>query len=153
MDDVTPHRSEVGINPVAHRWPLRVYYEDTDAAGVVYYANYLKFAERARSEMLHAAGLDQIRIRDEDDVVFAVRACNADYRRPARLGETVVVETVVDKVGGASIGLCQRVVRDGEVLVEMIVTLVCMHGDGRATRIPAKVRETLSAMAVPTKEV
>ncbi len=147
MDDVRTADART-----VHSWPLRVYYEDTDAAGVVYYANYLKFAERARTEMLHDAGLDQLRIMADDDVVFAVRACNADYLRPARLGEMVAVHTAVEKVGGASITLRQSVVRDGEVLVVMKITLVCMHSDGRATRIPARVRETLQAMTDSTKE-
>lgn len=136
----------------AHIWPLRVYYEDTDAAGVVYYANYLKFAERARSELLYAHGLDQIRIRDEQDVVFAVRACNADYMRPARLGDEIAVETTVEKIGGASIVLRQAIVKDGVNLVVMQITLVCMHSDGRATRIPQEVRAVLQAMAETTKE-
>ena len=147
MDDVRP----ADVRTV-HSWPLRVYYEDTDAAGVVYYANYLRFAERARTEMLHDVGLDQLRIMADDDVVFAVRACNADYLRPARLGEMVAVQTAVEKVGGASITLRQSVVRDGEELVIMKITLVCMHSDGRATRIPARVRETLQAMTDSTKE-
>jgi len=135
-----------------HRWPLRVYYEDTDAAGVVYYANYLKFAERARTEMLHQAGIDQMRLRNEADVVFVVRACNADYQKPARLGDTVTVETAVEKIGGAAIVLRQNVVKDGVNLVVMQITLVCMHSDGRATRIPTEVRAVLQTMAEPTKE-
>jgi acyl-CoA thioester hydrolase len=135
-----------------HAWPLRVYYEDTDAAGVVYYANYLKFAERARTEMLHEAGIDQMRLRDEGDVVFAVRACNADYLRPARLGDSIAVETAVEKIGGASIVLRQNVVKDGVNLVVMQITLVCMHSDGRATRIPQEVRAVLRSMAETTKE-
>ena len=137
---------------VAHAWPLRVYYEDTDAAGVVYYANYLKFAERARTEVLFAAGIDQMRLREQDDVVFAVRACNADYRRPARLGDMIAVETVVEKIGGASMVLRQTIVKDGVNLVVMQITLVCMHSDGRATRIPEQVRAVLQSMAETTKE-
>ena len=135
-----------------HTWPLRVYYEDTDAAGVVYYANYLKFAERARTEMLHEANIDQMRLRDEQGVVFAVRACNADYQKPAKLGDEIVVETTVEKVGGASIVLRQSVLKDGVNLVVMQITLVCMHSDGRATRIPQEVRAVLQPMATTTKE-
>ena len=135
-----------------HTWPLRVYYEDTDAAGVVYYANYLKFAERARTEMLHQANIDQMRLRDEHGVVFAVRACNADYQKPARLGDEIVVETAVGKVGGASIALRQSVMKDGVNLVVMQITLVCMNSDGRATRIPQEVRAVLQPMATTTKE-
>ena len=135
-----------------HTWPLRVYYEDTDAAGVVYYANYLKFAERARTEVLYAHGIDQMRLRDVDDVVFAVRACNAEYLRPARLGDMISVETAVEKIGGASIVLRQNIVKDGVNLVVMQITLVCMHSDGRATRIPQQVRAVLQSMAETTKE-
>lgn len=147
MDD---HRA--ATIQAAHAWPLRVYYEDTDAAGVVYYANYLKFAERARTEVLFAAGIDQMRLREQDDVVFAVRACNADYRRPARLGDMIAVETVVEKIGGASMVLRQTIVKDGVNLVVMQITLVCMHSDGRATRIPEQVRAVLQSMAETTKE-
>ena len=147
MDD--HHAATIGV---PHSWPLRVYYEDTDAAGVVYYANYLKFAERARTEVLYAAGIDQMRLRDEDDVVFAVRACNADYLRPARLGDMIAVETAVEKIGGASILLRQTIVKDGVNLVVMQITLVCMHSDGRATRIPQQVRGLLQSMAETTKE-
>ena len=129
----------------AHSHPVRVYYEDTDAAGIVYYANYLKFAERARTEMLRDMGFDQIRIRDEDDAAFAVRACSVDYRRPARFDDALVVHTEVEKVGGASIGLVQTVTREGEVLVVMHVTLVCIRRDGRAGRVPANVRRALDA--------
>ena len=147
MDD---HRAAT-IGAV-HTWPLRVYYEDTDVAGVVYYANYLKFAERARTEVLFAAGIDQMRLRDEEDVVFAVRACNADYLRPARLGDLIAVETSVEKIGGASFVLRQTVVKDGVNLVVMQITLVCMHGDGRATRVPEEVRAVLQSMTETTKE-
>ena len=151
MDDQSPIEAAKDAH-VVHSWPLRVYYEDTDAAGVVYYANYLKFAERARTELLHQAGLDQMHIKAEDDVVFAVRACNADYLRPARLGDLIAVRTAIEKVGGASITLRQSVVCDDVELVVMRITLVCMHSDGRATRIPARVHGVLQALAESTKE-
>ena len=151
MDDQRPIEAAKDAH-VVHSWPLRVYYEDTDAAGVVYYANYLKFAERARTELLHQADLDQMRIKAEEDVVFAVRACNADYLRPARLGDLIDVRTAIEKVGGASITLRQSVVRGDLELVVMRITLVCMHSDGRATRIPARVRGVLQALAESTKE-
>jgi acyl-CoA thioester hydrolase len=136
-----------------HAYPVRVYYEDTDAAGIVYYANYLKFAERARTEMLRDMGFDQIRIRDEDDAAFAVRACSVDYKSPARLDDALVVHTGVEKVGGASIGLLQTVTRDQQMLVVMHITLVCIRRDGRAGRVPANVRRALEAMMNSLKEV
>jgi acyl-CoA thioester hydrolase len=131
---------------MVHIHPIRVYYEDTDTAGIVYYANYLKFAERARTEMLRDMGFDQVRIRDEEDASFAVRACNAEYLKPARLDDALTVETEVEKVGGASIGLVQTVKRGEDVLVVMRVTLVCIRRDGRAGRVPAGVRAALEAV-------
>jgi acyl-CoA thioester hydrolase len=147
MDDGRAHRV------MTHTHPVRVYYEDTDAAGIVYYANYLKFAERARTEMLRDMGFDQKRIREEDDVAFAVRACNTEYLRPARFDDALTVETEVEKVGGASIGLVQTVKRGDEVLVVMHVTLVCIRADGRAGRVPAAVRAALEAAIKSTNEV
>ena len=132
--------------PKTHVLPLRVYYEDTDAAGVVYYANYLKFAERARTEMLVEAGFGQRQIKDEDGVVFAVRAAEVDYRLPAFLDERIEVHTSVAKVGGASITLDQIVKRDGVNLVAMKITLVCIRNDWRAGRVPQRVRDVLESM-------
>lgn len=136
-----------------HSHPIRVYYEDTDAAGVVYYANYLKFAERARSEMLRELGFDQVLIRQEDDVAFAVRTCNAEYLRPARLDDALTVETEIEKVGGATIELVQTVKRGEETLVVMRVTLVCIRSDGRAGRVPAAVRAAFEGMVRSANEV
>jgi acyl-CoA thioester hydrolase len=147
MDDARASR------PMTHRHPIRVYYEDTDAAGIVYYANYLKFAERARSEMLRDLGFDQVRIRAEDDVAFAVRACNVDYLRPARLDDALMVETEIEKVGGASIRLVQTVEREGVVLVVMLVTLVCIRSDGRPGRVPARIRAAFEGMVRSVDEV
>src|SRR5712671_6087187 len=86
-----------------HRFGLRVYYEDTDAGGVVYYANYLKFAERARTEMLRHVGFEQEALRRTTGRVFAVRHCSADYLAPARLDDELVVETRLTALGGASL--------------------------------------------------
>jgi acyl-CoA thioester hydrolase len=147
MDDIVASRPGTYVHPV------RVYYEDTDTAGIVYYANYLKFAERARTEMLRALGFDQVRIRAEADVAFAVRACNIEYLRPARLDEALTVETEVTKVGGASIGLIQTVKRGAETLVAMDVTLVCIRADGKAGRVPADVRAALDAVSTAVNGV
>jgi acyl-CoA thioester hydrolase len=130
----------------AHVWPLRVYYEDTDAAGVVYYANYLKFAERARTEMLVDAGFGQRQIKEENGVVFAVRMAEVDYRLPAFLDEQIEIHTSVAKVGGASIVLDQIVKRADINLVAMKITLVCIRNDWRAGRVPQRVRDVLESM-------
>jgi len=151
MDDARA-RTE-GVRPMIHTHPIRVYYEDTDAAGIVYYANYLKFAERARTEMLRHMGFDQVRIREQDDAAFAVRSCSAEYLKPARFDDALTVETEVEKVGGASVGLVQTVKRGEDVLVVMRVTLVCMRADGRAGRVPADVRAALEAAINSRNEV
>ena len=143
MDNVRAKRA-------VHVHRLRVYYEDTDAAGVVYYANYLRFAERARTEMLRDRGFDQVQIRDDEDIVFAVRACHVDYLRPSRLDDELEIHTEVEKVGGASIGIVQIVKRGDEVITEMRVALVCIRHDGRPVRIPARVR---SALADPISQL
>ncbi|MDE3029439.1 MAG: tol-pal system-associated acyl-CoA thioesterase, partial [Paracoccaceae bacterium] len=122
-----------------HSFALRVYYEDTDLAGIVYYANYLKFIERARSEMVRALGVDQVALKAEAGVVFAVRSLTADYLSPARFDDALAVETDVVSVGGARIVLDQAVLRGTERLFEARVTLVCVGVTG-ATRIPADVR-------------
>ncbi len=118
-----------------HRHPVRVYYEDTDAAGIVYYANYLKFVERARTEWLRDLGLDHRTLEERHGVRFAVRRCVVDYRRPARLDDLLTVETRVVAASGARLVLEQRVLRDGEPLAVVEVTLVALDRDLRPVRI------------------
>ena len=130
---------------MTHKFPLRVYYEDTDLAGIVYYANYLKFIERGRSEMLRDRGIDQGAIRQEDGVVFAVRRVEADYLKPALFDDELVVESAVKSVGGARIELTQNVMRDGAILFSSTVTIVALSTDGRPARLPAKVRLALGS--------
>jgi acyl-CoA thioester hydrolase len=129
-----------------HRFPIRVYYEDTDLAGIVYYANYLKFIERARTEFVRELGIDQGRLRDETGIVFAVRRIEADYLSPARFDDVLVAETVVEALSPARIVLVQRVSRDGALLFDARVTLVALGPDGRAARLPAEVRAALTGM-------
>ena len=127
-----------------HLLAVRVYYEDTDLAGIVYYANYLKFIERGRSEWIASLGLDQMDLRDRTGVVFAVRRVEADYLRAARFGDDLVVETRLSSLGGARIGVEQTIRRRGELVFQADVTLVCMSADGVAQRIPAEVRARLT---------
>lgn len=124
--------------------PIRVYYEDTDAAGIVFYGNYLKFAERGRTELLRHIGMENSDITARDGTAFAVRSCAIDYLRSAHLDDLLQVETRIAEIGGASMMLDQNVTRDGEVITEMRVRLVCMvvEGErkGRASRLPDDVR-------------
>jgi acyl-CoA thioester hydrolase len=123
---------------------VKVYYEDTDLAGIVYYANYLKFIERARTEWVGSLGVDQTVLKAEQGIVFAVRRVEADYLRPAKFGDDLVVETTLQTLGGARIVLEQVVMRGGERVFASVVTLVCMGEDGLAARLPAEVRARLS---------
>ena len=127
-----------------HEFPIRVYYEDTDLAGIVYYANYLKFIERARTEWVRGLGIDQGHLRAEAGIVFAVRRIEADYLRPAKFDDELTVITRPEAVTGARIILEQVVLRRGEPLFQAQVTLVCLTVSGHAVRIPAELRRKLA---------
>ncbi|MCP3972791.1 MAG: tol-pal system-associated acyl-CoA thioesterase [Rhodobacteraceae bacterium] len=128
-----------------HDFTCRVYYEDTDLAGIVYYANYLKFIERARTEYVRELGVDQGRLKAEDDIVFAVRRVEADYLVPARFDDVLRVETTVQAVTVARIVLGQDVIRGDTVLFRSVVTLVALTDSGRPARIPAELRRSMGA--------
>ena len=130
-----------------HSFVLRVYYEDTDLAGIVYYANYLKFIERARTEWVRGLGVDQVALRADHGLVFAVRRIEADYLKPAHFDEELQVETSDIAVTGARITLEQCVSRGAERLFVAQITLVCLTDAGHPARIPAALRQKLSATA------
>ena len=130
-----------------HVYPVRVYYEDTDVGGVVYYANYLKFAERARTEMLRLIGFPHAEMMERDGRALAVRRCEADYIRPARFDDSLEVHTGSIDLEAASLWIDQRVKRDGDDLVVLRVRLACIGQDGRPARLPARLRTALMALA------
>ncbi|MEO1638379.1 MAG: tol-pal system-associated acyl-CoA thioesterase [Pseudomonadota bacterium] len=125
---------------MTHRFPIRVYYEDTDLAGIVYYANYLKFIERARSEWVRALGIDQVAMRDEG-LVFAVRRVEADYLAPARYDDELIVETTMRPGSGVRMVVQQDVTRGAELLFSAEVTIICMTPEGAVARLPAAIRQ------------
>lgn len=129
---------------MAHSFAVKVYYEDTDLAGIVYYANYLKFIERARTEWVASLGVDQMALKAREGIVFAVRRVEADFLRPAKFGDDLLVETAVQSLGGARIVLEQVVLRGGERLFVAVVTLVCLTEDGHAARLPVDLRARLA---------
>jgi acyl-CoA thioester hydrolase len=129
-----------------HVYPLRVYYEDTDTGGVVYYANYLKFAERARTEMLRALGVPHSGMMKEDGLAFAVRRCEVEYLRPAHLDDALEVHTSNLTLEAASLWADQVVKRAEEDLVRMRLRLACINGAGRPARLPDAVRSALRPM-------
>jgi len=128
---------------VSHRFDLRVYYEDTDLAGIVYYANYLKYIERGRCEWVRALGVDQGALKSGQGLVFAVRRVEADYLRPAKFDDQLVVTTECLRLGTARIELRQQVLRADQVLFVAVVTLVCLLDTGRPGRVPAVLRAAL----------
>ncbi|HZK89977.1 MAG TPA: tol-pal system-associated acyl-CoA thioesterase [Stellaceae bacterium] len=134
---------------VSHSFPLRVYYEDTDAAGMVYHANYLKFAERGRSEMLRGLGFGHRRLAGEDGIGFAVRRCSVDYLVPARLEDALTVDTTLAGIGGATLALRQQIRRDGELLVDLDILVACIGRDGRPRRLPSALRAVLAEPRAP----
>lgn len=124
------------------QWPVRVYYEDTDAGGVVYYANYLRFMERARTEWLRSLGFEQDRLRDETGLVFAVRSVQVDYLRPARFNDALTVSAKVVSRGRASLSFVQEIHKTAvdDVLCSGVVKIVSLDAESfRPRPIPASV--------------
>ena len=119
-----------------HRFALTVYFEDTDTAGIVYYANYLKFMERARSDMLRAAGIDQRGAMERGEGVYAVAEANIRYLRPARLGDDLLIRSTLVQVRAASVVIRQLVFRGEEPIAEGRITAAFLTLDGRPTRQP-----------------
>lgn len=127
---------------MTHKLDIRVYYEDTDMAGIVYYANYLRYIERARSDWVRGLGIDQLAMK-EDGQVFVVRRVEADYLASAHLDDELVVETEVLQVTGARLIMDQVVKRGGEALFHAIVTVVVVNEGGQVARMPANIRQLL----------
>ncbi len=127
---------------MTHQFPIRVYYEDTDLAGIVYYANYLKFIERARSEWVREMGIDQVQMK-ADGFVFAVRRVEADYIAPAHYDDQLVVESRMDQPSGARVVFHQDVKRGDVTLFSAAVTVVCLTSTGAVARLPAAIRQSV----------
>lgn len=127
---------------MTHRMTVRVYYEDTDMAGVVYYANYLKFIERGRSEWVRSLGIDQVKLKDEQGIVFPVRRVEADYFAPARLDDLLEVASTPVESSASRLVLLQEVFRGETRLFSARVTLVAVGADFRPTRLPEALKVT-----------
>lgn len=128
---------------MTHSFGLRVYYEDTDLAGIVYYANYLRFIERARTEWVRQLGVDQVRLKADSGLVFVVRRIEADYLRPARFDDMLQVDTRLTAMTGARLHLVQDVLRGEERLFAAQVVLVCLADSGQPARLPPGIRRIL----------
>lgn len=128
---------------MTHKFTLRVYYEDTDLAGIVYYANYLRYIERARSEAVREVGVDQWAMK-QDGLVFVVRQVVADYLVPAKFDDVLTVETKTTALKGATMQMFQSVTRDEQVLFTADVRVAFMTTAGKPTRFPAVIRQQLA---------
>ena len=140
----TPYRG--GFVGNEHRFALSVYFEDTDAYGIVYYANYLKFMERARSDMIRAVGVDQAAELRASGSAYAVVDVHIRYRRPARLGDDLLVVSQVEQVRASSVDIQQRVMRGPELLTDARVTAAFLDGNGRPRRQPKDWVERFKAI-------
>jgi len=138
--------SQSSIVGGVHRFTLRVYYEDTDAGGVVYYANYLRFAERARTEMLRALGVAQDELRRATGLGLVVRRCRAEFLAPARLDDEVTVLTRLAGHGGASLEVAQELRRGDEPLARLDSRIACVGPNGRPARFPAALVAALATL-------
>ena len=143
-DYETPYRG--GFVGPEHHFALTVYFEDTDAARHVYHCNYLKFMERARSDMLRAAGIDQRAAIDDGTGVYAVAEANIRYHRPAKLGDDLVLVSTVEQVRAASVLIHQQVMRGAELLASATITAAFLTPDGRPTRQPREWVERFDAI-------
>ena len=130
-----------------HRFALTVYFEDTDTAGIVYYANYLKFMERARSDMLRCAQIDQKAELDDSGSAYAVAEVSIKYRKPAYLGEDLVVVSTIEAVRAVSVTIHQRVMRGTDRIADAMVTAAFLTSDQRPQRQPRSWIERFNSIA------
>ena len=129
---------------IIFEWNARVYFEDTDSGGVVYHANYLKFMERARTEWLRSLGLNQIKLKQEDKVMFVVRKIDIQYKIPARFNDELLIQTDCVKTTDYSIILKQNILRDRQIITEGKVEIVCINSDlFKPVRIPKMVKQLM----------
>lgn len=128
---------------MSHTFPVRVYYEDTDAGGVVYHSNYLNFAERARTEALRLAGFEQSDLMRDEKIAFVMRKCTCEFLKPARLDDLLTIETHLNDINKVSMNMRQAIRRGSETLVEIEVKLAVVAGSGKLARLPESVRKAL----------
>jgi acyl-CoA thioester hydrolase len=140
----TPYRG--GFVGHAHHFALSVYFEDSDAYGIVYYANYLKYMERARSDMIRAVGVDQVDELRRSGSAYAVVEVDIRYKRPGRLGDDLHVISTIDQVRASSVRIHQRVMRGEEQLTDARVTAAFLDGEGRPQRQPKDWVEKFQAI-------
>jgi acyl-CoA thioester hydrolase len=134
-----------------HILPLRIYYEDTDAQGIVYYANWLRFLERGRTELLRLLGLEHSALRQASGIDWVVRRCTIDYLKPARLDETIDIVTGCGEMRGASLDMIQEARRGADLLVRAELLVACMGERGRPARLPLQARNALERVSIASE--
>ena len=122
---------------------VKVYYEDTDAGGVVYYANYLKFLERARSEAIYSLGLSNKKLLDEEGIIIIVKSCNIEYKKPAKFEDEIEIISKVKEVKNSSFKMYQLIKRKTEIISEAEVILVTINKKGKPVRIPSLFKKLI----------
>ncbi|NOZ43267.1 MAG: tol-pal system-associated acyl-CoA thioesterase [Alphaproteobacteria bacterium] len=140
MAEFSPHSGS--ITNGEHILPLRIYYEDTDAAAIVYHANYLKYMERGRSDMLRLMGIDQadmLKFQHPDDVGFVIIRSEVDYIKPALLDDEITVHTKVTTIGRASLTMAQQVRRSGQILAQAVIRIAALNKAGKPARLPKQI--------------
>ena len=132
---------------VIFEWNVRVYFEDTDSGGVVYHANYLKFMERARTEWLRNLGLNQAKLKEEDNLMFIVRKIDIQYKIPARFNDELFIQTECIKTTDFSIMLKQNILKDKKIMTEGKVEIVCISSNFfKPARIPNKIKQLMETI-------
>jgi acyl-CoA thioester hydrolase len=121
---------------IIHDFPVRIYYDDTDAGGVVYYANYLKFAERARTEFMRSLGFENSKIRQDFGIIIVVKSVEADYLSPARLDDVLTIQTRLLSLKNTSFVMEQKAIKNEACIFKMTIVLVCVNEEGRPTKMP-----------------
>ena len=126
------------------KYTTRIYYEDTDAGGVVYYANYLKFLERARSEAIYELGFSNTQLKKEFGILIIVKSCKIEYKKPTMFEDKLSILTIINKITKTSFIMKQDIIRNGELVASADIHLVSVNSDGKPTKIPEKLRNKLN---------
>ena len=125
------------------KYKVKVFYEDTDAGGVVYYANYLKFFERARTEVITEIGWSNKKLLDKFGVLIIVKSCNIDYKKPAKLEDQLEIKSIISSISNTSFKMTQKAFKDDELMTSSEIHLVVVDKNGKPTRIPDELRQKI----------
>lgn len=136
-----------------HHLRQRVYYEDTDAGGIVYYANYLRFFERGRTEYLRALGIGHQELRAEHGLIFAVRSCSVEYQAPAKLDDEIDIFTEIAAMGASRLDMTQYIRHEEKIMTTAQITVVAIGSDGRAKRIPDMLRHIITPLVMAASAI